>query len=124
VPFLQVVDPSQMEVRVEVNQMDFRNVHLGQKGRDASGCVSGVGAADDAGTAFAAGAQGQFNEIGADVCDAICCARAGRAIVARFVCRRWIWIWEARVRNWWCRGRALRAEEKKMFCVGERREFV
>jgi multidrug resistance efflux pump len=31
VPFLQVVDPSQMEVRVEVNQVDLRNIHLGQK---------------------------------------------------------------------------------------------
>src|SRR5579859_1625002 len=33
VPFLQVVDPSRMEVRVEVNQVDLRNVHLGQKAK-------------------------------------------------------------------------------------------
>ena len=30
VPFLQVVDPSQMEVRVELNQVDLPKVHLGQ----------------------------------------------------------------------------------------------
>ena len=31
VPFLQVVDPSRMEVRVELNQVDLLKVHLGQK---------------------------------------------------------------------------------------------
>jgi multidrug resistance efflux pump len=31
VPFLQVVDPSQMEVRVELNQVDLLKVHLGQQ---------------------------------------------------------------------------------------------
>jgi HlyD family secretion protein len=30
VPFLQVVDPSRMEVRVELNQVDLLKVHLGQ----------------------------------------------------------------------------------------------
>src|SRR5713226_4032410 len=30
VPFLQVVDPSQMEVRVDLNQVDLLNVHPGQ----------------------------------------------------------------------------------------------
>ena len=30
VPFLQVVDPSQMQVRVELNQVDLQKVHLGQ----------------------------------------------------------------------------------------------
>jgi multidrug efflux pump subunit AcrA (membrane-fusion protein) len=30
VPFLQVVDPSQMEVRVELNQVDLLKVHPGQ----------------------------------------------------------------------------------------------
>jgi HlyD family secretion protein len=30
VPFLQVVDPSQMQVRVELNQVDLEKVHLGQ----------------------------------------------------------------------------------------------
>jgi HlyD family secretion protein len=30
VPFLQVVDPSQMEIRVELNQVDLEKVHLGQ----------------------------------------------------------------------------------------------
>jgi len=31
VPFLQVVDPSKMEVRVELNQVDLLRVHPGQK---------------------------------------------------------------------------------------------
>jgi len=31
VPFLQVVDPSQMQVRVELNQVDLEKVHLGQR---------------------------------------------------------------------------------------------
>src|SRR5437773_4938876 len=31
VPFLQVVDPSQMEVRVQLNQVDLLTVHLGQR---------------------------------------------------------------------------------------------
>src|SRR5256886_7453016 len=31
VPFLQVVDPSQMEVRVELNQVDLLKVHPGQR---------------------------------------------------------------------------------------------
>src|SRR5258708_6572871 len=31
VPFLQVVDPSQMEVRVQLNQVDLLKVHLGQQ---------------------------------------------------------------------------------------------
>jgi multidrug efflux pump subunit AcrA (membrane-fusion protein) len=31
VPFLQVVDPSQMEVRVELNQVDLLRVHSGQR---------------------------------------------------------------------------------------------
>ena len=31
VPFLQVVDPSRMEVRVELNQVDLLKVHTGQK---------------------------------------------------------------------------------------------
>ena len=31
VPFLQVVDPSQMEVRVELNQADLLQVHVGQQ---------------------------------------------------------------------------------------------
>jgi HlyD family secretion protein len=31
VPFLQVVDPSKMEVRVELNQVDLLKVHPGQK---------------------------------------------------------------------------------------------
>jgi len=31
VPFLQVVDPSQMEVRVELNQVDVLKVHPGQR---------------------------------------------------------------------------------------------
>jgi HlyD family secretion protein len=31
VPFLQVVDPSKMEVRVELNQVDLLRVHAGQK---------------------------------------------------------------------------------------------
>ncbi len=31
VPFLQVVDPSQMEVRVALNQVDLLKVHLGQQ---------------------------------------------------------------------------------------------
>ena len=31
VPFLQVVDPSRMEVRVELNQVDLLKVHPGQK---------------------------------------------------------------------------------------------
>ncbi|MHB8503324.1 MAG: efflux RND transporter periplasmic adaptor subunit [Candidatus Acidiferrales bacterium] len=31
VPFLQVVDPSRMEVRVELNQVDLLKVHAGQK---------------------------------------------------------------------------------------------
>ena len=31
VPFLQVVDPSQMQVRVELNQVDLQNVHPGQR---------------------------------------------------------------------------------------------
>ena len=31
VPFLQVVDPSQMEVRVQLNQVDLLKLHLGQK---------------------------------------------------------------------------------------------
>jgi len=30
VPFLQVVDPSQMQVRVDLNQVDLQKVHLGQ----------------------------------------------------------------------------------------------
>ncbi|PYU79986.1 MAG: hypothetical protein DMG50_21840 [Acidobacteria bacterium] len=31
VPFLQVVDPSRMEVRVELNQVDVLKIHLGQR---------------------------------------------------------------------------------------------
>jgi multidrug efflux pump subunit AcrA (membrane-fusion protein) len=31
VPFLQVVDPSQMEVRVELNQVDVLKIHPGQR---------------------------------------------------------------------------------------------
>jgi len=31
VPFLQVVDPSQMEVRVQLNQVDLLKVHAGQR---------------------------------------------------------------------------------------------
>lgn len=31
VPFLQVVDPSQMQVRVELNQVDLEKIHLGQR---------------------------------------------------------------------------------------------
>ena len=31
VPFLQVVDPSRMEVRVELNQVDLLKIHTGQK---------------------------------------------------------------------------------------------
>jgi multidrug efflux pump subunit AcrA (membrane-fusion protein) len=31
VPFLQVVDPSRMEVRVDLNQVDLLKVHTGQK---------------------------------------------------------------------------------------------
>jgi HlyD family secretion protein len=31
VPFLQVVDPSKMQVRVELNQVDLEKVHLGQR---------------------------------------------------------------------------------------------
>ena len=33
VPFLQVVDPSRMEVRVELNQVDVLKIHAGQKAR-------------------------------------------------------------------------------------------
>ena len=33
VPFMQVVDPSRMEVRVPVNQEDFLSLHLGQTAR-------------------------------------------------------------------------------------------
>jgi membrane fusion protein (multidrug efflux system) len=43
VPFLQVVDPSRMEVHVPVNQQDLQALHLGQKARvrlDAYGDLS------------------------------------------------------------------------------------
>jgi RND family efflux transporter MFP subunit len=32
-PFMKVVDPSQMDVSVEVNQADFPNLHIGQRAR-------------------------------------------------------------------------------------------
>jgi len=111
-----------MEVRVEVNQVDFRNVHLGQKAEMHLDAYPGL--------ALPATLE-QLSPLGTrdnsanwwNVCDAVCGARAGTRDCCPICRRRWIWIWEARVRNGG--GRAERyVRREKMFCVGERREFV
>src|SRR2546426_3852651 len=63
VPFLQVVDPSQMEVRVEVNQVDFRNVHLGQKAEMHLDAYPGLALPATLEQLSPLGHKGQFNEL-------------------------------------------------------------
>ena len=63
VPFLQVVDPSQMEVRVEVNQVDLRNVHLGQKAEMHLDAYPGLALPATLEQLSPLGHQGQFSEL-------------------------------------------------------------
>src|SRR6266403_3804138 len=63
VPFLQVVDPSQMEVRVELNQVDFRNVHLGQKAELHLDAYPGLALPATLEQLSPLGHKGQFNEL-------------------------------------------------------------
>src|SRR5712671_4554259 len=63
VPFLQVVDPSQMEVRVEVNQVDFRNVHLGQKAEMHLDAYPGLALPATLEQLSPLGHKGQFSEL-------------------------------------------------------------
>jgi HlyD family secretion protein len=63
VPFMQVVDPSKMEVRVETNQVDLRNVHLGQKAEMHLDAYPGLSLPAELEQASPLGHQGQFNEL-------------------------------------------------------------
>jgi len=63
VPFLQVVDPSQLEVRVEVNQVDLRNVHLGQKAEMHLDAYPGLALPATLEQLSPLGHQGQFSEL-------------------------------------------------------------
>src|SRR5712671_876420 len=63
VPFLQVVDPSQMEVRVQVNQVDFRNVHLGQKAEMHLDAYPGLALPATLEQLSPLGHKGQFSEL-------------------------------------------------------------
>ena len=63
VPFLQVVDPSQMEVRVEVNQVDLRNVHPGQKAAMHLDAYPGLALPATLEQLSPLGHQGQFSEL-------------------------------------------------------------
>ena len=63
VPFLQVVDPSQMEVRVEVNQVDLRNVHLGQKAEMHLDAYPALALPATLEQLSPLGHNGQFNEL-------------------------------------------------------------
>jgi len=60
---LQVVDPSQMEVRVEVNQVDLRNVHLGQKAEMHLDAYPGLALPATLEQLSPLGHQGQFSEL-------------------------------------------------------------
>src|SRR5712671_1893473 len=63
VPFLQVVDPSQMEVRVQLNQVDFRNVHLGQKAEMHLDAYPGLALPATLEQLSPLGHKGQFSEL-------------------------------------------------------------
>lgn len=63
VPFMQVVDPSQMEVRVEVNQVDLRNVHQGQKAEMHLDAYPGLSLPATLEQLSPLGHQGQFAEL-------------------------------------------------------------
>jgi len=63
VPFMQVVDPSKMEVRVETNQVDLRNVHLGQKAEMHLDAYPGLLLPAELEQASPLGHQGQFSEL-------------------------------------------------------------
>ncbi|HLZ52468.1 MAG TPA: HlyD family efflux transporter periplasmic adaptor subunit [Candidatus Acidoferrum sp.] len=63
VPFLQVVDPSLMEVRVEVNQVDLRNVHLGQKAKMHLDAYPGLALPATLEQLSPLGHQGQFSAL-------------------------------------------------------------
>ena len=63
VPFLQVVDPSQMEVRVELNQVDLLKVHPGMKAQMHLDAYPGLTLAATLEEISPLGHQGQFSEV-------------------------------------------------------------
>src|SRR5216684_1892752 len=63
VPFLQVVDPSQMEVRVELNQVDLLKVHLGQQAQMHLDAYPGMTLPATLEELSPLGHTGQFSEV-------------------------------------------------------------
>ncbi|MGB2591925.1 MAG: HlyD family efflux transporter periplasmic adaptor subunit [Candidatus Acidiferrum sp.] len=63
VPFLQVVDPSRMEVRVELNQLDLLKVHPGQKALMHLDAYPGLALPAVLGELSPLGHTGQFTEM-------------------------------------------------------------
>jgi len=63
VPFLQVVDPSQMEVRVELNQVDLLKVRPGMKAQMHLDAYPGLTLAATLEELSPLGHQGQFSEV-------------------------------------------------------------
>lgn len=62
VPFMAVVDPSQMEVRVELNQVDLLHVHIGQRARMHLDAYPGIELAATLEDLSPLGHPGQFTE--------------------------------------------------------------
>jgi HlyD family secretion protein len=62
VPFLQVVDPTQMEVRVELNQVDLLNLHSGQNAHMRLDAYPGLSLAATLEEVSPLGHNGQFSE--------------------------------------------------------------
>jgi len=63
VPFLQVVDPSQMEVRVALNQVDLLKVHLGQQAQMHLDAYPGMTLPATLEELSPLGHTGQFSEV-------------------------------------------------------------
>jgi multidrug efflux pump subunit AcrA (membrane-fusion protein) len=62
VPFMAVVDPSQMEVRVELNQVDLLRVHLGQRAKMHLDAYPGIELGATLEDLSPLGHQGQFTD--------------------------------------------------------------